>query len=144
MKRLNKEYSLNINDNINVKYGSVDKLNPIVIYVTCKGWLFPMNDFDYNETINLIFNNFKKKLKKNVINSPYFDNNLICDFDLNTASMMKNKKNYTSFDFFIKQKRNKISSLKEIKPIIEETFKGVINDLVNDLNYNTFNLTKTK
>lgn len=36
MKRLNKEYSLDINEYIDVKYGSVDKLKPIVIYVTCK------------------------------------------------------------------------------------------------------------
>ena len=36
MKRLNKEYSLEINEYIDVKYGSIDKLNPVVIYVTCK------------------------------------------------------------------------------------------------------------
>jgi hypothetical protein len=36
MKRLNKEYSLEINEYIDVKYGSIDKLNPLVIYVTCK------------------------------------------------------------------------------------------------------------
>lgn len=36
MKRLNKEYSLDINEYIDVKYGSVDKFNPIVIYITCK------------------------------------------------------------------------------------------------------------
>ena len=35
MKRLNKEYSLEINEYIDVKYGSIDKLNPLVIYVTC-------------------------------------------------------------------------------------------------------------
>lgn len=36
MKRLNKEYSLELNEYIDVKYGSIDKLNPLVIYVTCK------------------------------------------------------------------------------------------------------------
>lgn len=36
MKRLNKEYSLEINEYIDVKYGSIDKLNPLVIYITCK------------------------------------------------------------------------------------------------------------
>lgn len=36
MKRLNKEYFLEINEYIDVKYGSIDKLNPLVIYVTCK------------------------------------------------------------------------------------------------------------
>ena len=63
MKRLNKEYSLDINEYIDVKYGSVDKLNPVVIYVSCKGWVCPECENDYDETINLIFRN--EEMRKN-------------------------------------------------------------------------------
>lgn len=143
MKRLNKEYSLDINEYIDVKYGSVDRNNPIVIYVTCKGWICPECADGYDESINLIFNNFKKRLKKSIASSEYFENRFVCDFDLKTVSMRENKKNYISFEFFIKQSKN-IYTLKEIKKKIKETFKGIINDLVNDLNYHTFKVTKTK
>ena len=144
MKRLNKEYSLDINEYIDVKYGSVVKLNPVVIYVSCKGWVCPECENDYDETINLIFNNFKKRLKKSVLNSQHFENRFVCDFDLKTASMRENKKNYISFEFFVKQKGDKIMMLKDLKRKMKDTFKGIINDLVNDLNYHTFKVTKTK
>ena len=72
-----------------------------------------------------------------------FQNRFVCDFDLKTASVRENKKNYISFEFFVKQRDN-IYSLKEIKKKMKETFKGIINDLVNDLNYHTFKVTKTK
>lgn len=98
---------------------------------------------NYDETINLIFNNFKKRLKKTITNSNHFENRFVCDFDLKTASVRENKKNYISFEFFVKQ-RNNVFSLKEMKKKMKETFKGIINDLVNDLNYHTFKVTKTK
>lgn len=108
------------------------------------GWICPECTDNYDESINLIFNNFKKRLKKSIVNSQYFENRFVCDFDLKTASMRENKKNYVSFEFFIKQKSGNIYSLKDIKKKMKETFKGIINDLVNDLNYHTFKVTKTK
>lgn len=143
MKRLNKEYSLDVNEYIDVKYGSIDKLNPVVIYVTCKGWVCPECIDDYDNTIDSIFNEFKKKLKKSIHNSPYFENRFVCDFDLRTASVRENKKNYISFEFFIKQ-RDKIYSLKEIRKTMKETFKGIIDDLVYNLEKHTLKMTKTK
>lgn len=107
------------------------------------GWICPECIENYDETINLIFNNFKKRLKKTITNSEHFQNRFVCDFDLKTASVRENKKNYISFEFFVKQRDN-IYSLKEIKKKMKETFKGIINDLVNDLNYHTFKVTKTK
>lgn len=107
------------------------------------GWICPECIENYDETINLIFNNFKKRLKKTITNSNYFENRFVCDFDLKTASVRENKKNYISFEFFIKQSKN-IFTLKEMKKKMKETFKGIINDLVNDLNYHTFKVTKTK
>jgi hypothetical protein len=36
MKRLNKEYKLDVCNYISLKYGTVNKDNPQVIYVACK------------------------------------------------------------------------------------------------------------
>ena len=143
MKRLNKEYSLELNEYIDVKYGSIDKLNPLVIYVTCKGWVCPECVENYDETMDSIFNDFKKKLKKSIANSQYFENRFVCDFDLRTASVRENKKNYISFEFFVRQK-NKIHSLKEMKKPMKDTFKGIIDDLVHNLELHTLKVTKTK
>lgn len=141
MKRLNKEYSLDISDYIDVRYGSVDKLNPVVIYVTCKTWLCPQCIEDYDENIDSVFNDFKKKLRKSIMDSKYFENRFVCDFDLKTASVRENKKNYISFEFFIKQ-TNTVYPLKDMKDTMKDTFKGIIDDLVINLEKHTFKLTK--
>ena len=90
-----------------------------------------------------IFNDFKKKLKKSIANSQYFENRFVCDFDLKTASVRENKKNYISFEFFIRQK-DKVYTLKEMKKIMKDTFKGIIDDLVHNLELHTLKVTKTK
>ncbi len=107
------------------------------------GWVCPECIEEYDETMESIFNEFKKKLKKSIANSQHFENRFVCDFDLKTASLRENKKNYISFEFFIRQK-NKIYSLKEIKKTMKDTFKGIIDDLVHNLELHTYKMTKTK
>ena len=143
MKRLSKEYCLNINDNIDVKYGSVDKTNPSVIYVNCKSWICPEEQIDYVSAMSEVFNSFKKKLKSVIVKSPYFENKFICDFDIKAASIREKKKKYISFEFLVKQK-GIVYSLKEIRNTVEDTFKTIIDNLVIDLKSHTFIVTKGK
>lgn len=143
MERLNKEYDINLNNNVRMKYGSINRLNPIVIYVNGKSWISPNFDGEYEELITKIFNSFKKELKTQVNSSPYFDNKIVCDFDLKTSSLKENKKNFLSFEFYIKQKPN-IIQLKDMKILIKNTFKGAIDNLVDNLINNSFIMTKDK
>ena len=55
MERLNKEYYLNFNDKINLKYGSVNKNLPQVIYVCGSSWITPKFNGEYYSIINSIF-----------------------------------------------------------------------------------------
>ena len=143
MERLNKEYDININNYVRMKYGSINRLNPIVVYINGKSWISPTFDGDYEELIRKIFNSFKKELKSQVNSSPYFDNKIVCDFDLKTSSLKENKKNFLSFEFYIKQKTNVIQ-LKDMKLLIKNTFKGAIDKLVDNLINNSFIMTKDK
>ena len=113
MERLNKEYYLNFNDKINLKYGSVNKNLPQVIYVCGSSWITPKFNGEYYSIINSIFSKFKSQLKCAIVASPYFENKFVCDFDLKTASLRENKKNYFTFEFYVKQKNN-IIQLKDI------------------------------
>lgn len=138
-----KEYNIDINESIEIKYGSLNHKLPLVIYVACKAWVCPQDIGEYNVITNQSFSKFKSQLKSVIRNSPYFENKFVCDFDLNTETMQVNKKNYLSFEFYIKQKGNMLS-LKQIKPMIEKSFKPLIDGLVEDFTENTFVLTKSK
>ena len=144
MIRLNKEIKLNNCKNITLKYGSINKNDPQVIYVTGKMWLCPTYDGDYNEEINIIHNNFKKKLNGTLSNSMLFDKKHILDFDINSDNLVKNKKKYFSITFFLKQKNEKLTNLNNMKNIISCNFGYLFKDLENELIENEFEVSKTK
>lgn len=60
MKRLNKEYKLDVCNHMIVKYGSVNKDNPQVIYVNGKCWVSPKHQMDYEYVISRIEKEMKK------------------------------------------------------------------------------------
>ena len=144
MIRLNKEIKLNNCKNINLKYGSINKNDPQVIYVSGKMWLCPTYDGDYNEQINLMHNNFKKRLNSVLSDSVIFEKKHILDFDLNVENLIKNKKKFFSITFFIKQKREKLVNFNNIKNIISSDFGYLFKELENELIENEFEVSKTK
>ena len=144
MIRLNKEIKLNNCKNINLKYGSINKNDPQVIYVSGKMWLCPTYDGDYNEQINLMYNNFKKRLNSVLSDSIIFEKKHILDFDLNVDNLIKDKKKFFSITFFIKQKREKLVNLNNIKNIISSDFGYLFKELENELIENEFEVSKTK
>lgn len=144
MIRLNKEIKLNNCKNINLKYGSINKNDPKVIYISGKMWLCPTYDGDYNEQIDLIHNSFKKKLNNALLNSIIFDKKHILDFDLNPGNLVKNKKKFVSISCFLKQKGEKIVNLNNIKNIISANFGYLFKELEEELIENEFEVSKTK
>ena len=144
MIKLNKEIKLNNCKNINLKYGSINKNDPQVIYVSGKMWLCPTYDGDYNEQIELIHNSFKRKLNNVLDNSVVFEKKHILDFDLNSEKLIKNKKKFFSVTFFIKQKKEKLINLNNIRNIISSDFGYLFKELETDLFENEFEVSKTK
>lgn len=144
MIRLNKEVKLNSCKNISLKYGSVNKNDPQVIYVSGKMWICPTYDGDFNEPINLVYSKFKKELSRILRNSTVFESRHILDFDLNSENLVRDKKKFFSITFFIKQKSEKLINLNNIKNIVSSDFSYLFNELENDLIENEFEVSKTK
>lgn len=144
MKRLNKEIKLNVCNHINLKYGSTNKDNPEIVYILGKAWISPKFNGNYESILNNIQNNFRRKIKKNVIESNVFENKFVLDFDLNSTNMEKGKKKFLSFDLFLKQNSNNVIKLKELNAILSNNIRSIANDLVYDFSINDFDVAKTK
>lgn len=144
MKRLNKEIKLNVSNHINLKYGSTNKDNPQIVYILGKAWISPNFNGEYESILNGIQSNFRKKIKKDVMESNIFENKFVLDFDLNSTNMKKGKKKFLSFDLFLKQNANNVMALKELNPIISNNIKSIANDLVYNFHTNDFDVTKKK
>jgi hypothetical protein len=144
MIRLNKEIKLNNCKSINLKYGSINKNDPQVIYVSGKMWVCPTYDGDYYEQIDIIHNKFKRKLNAVLDNSVVFDKKYILDFDINPENLIKDKKRFFSVTFFVKQKREKLTNLNNIKNIISSNFGSLFKELECELIENEFEVSKAK
>lgn len=144
MLRLNKEIKLGACKNIDLKYGSTNKNNPQVIYITAKMWICPTYDGDFKTPVGLIYKGFKNDLSKMLRESIYFDNKHILDFDINPENLVSNKKKFFSISIFVKQNNERILKLNDVSDIILTDFGYLFKKLEKALKENEFEVSKTK
>ena len=144
MLHLNKEIKLNLCDKITSKYGTTNYSNPQVIYITCKTWIIPTYDGEYELSMKEIRKKFKKNVSRMIYNSKQFMDKFIFDFDTNTSNLIHNKKKYISFSIYMRQKPNKTYDLKDLKPFMIQEFGYLLRELENEFIINDFELSKTK
>ena len=144
MRRLKKEFKLDVCNHIIVKYGSMNKDNPQVIYVSGKCWVSPQSEMDYESIISDIEKQMRKNIKLFFMDGINFDKKFILDFDVNTDKISVGDKKFLSFDFFVKQNNETTKQLKELKTIITGKVSTIVNNLVYLLKENNFIVAKTK
>ena len=144
MKRLNKEYRLDICSHIALKYGSVNKDNPQVIYISGKCWVSPKYEMDYENVINNIEKEMRKNIKLFLVDGDNFSNKFILDFDINTDKMSPNEKKFLSFDLYVRQNEENKKALKNLKEILNRKISTIANSLVYLFNENDFSVQKKK
>ena len=144
MKRLNKEYKLDVCNHVIVKYGSVNKDNPQVIYVSGKCWVSPKHQMDYEYVISRIEKEMKKNIKLFLIDEINFTNRFILDFDINTDKFNIGDKKFLSFDFYLRQNDSDVKRLKDLKEMLSNKVSTVVNNLVYLFKENGFTVEKRK
>lgn len=144
MKRLNKEYRLDVCSHILLKYGSVNKDNPQVVYISGRCWVVPKCKMDYKYVIGMIEKEMRKNIKLFLIDGDNFDNKFILDFDINTDSMLPNEKKFLSFDLYVKQNEDNKKTLKELKEMLNRKISTISNGLVYLFNENDFSVQNKK
>lgn len=125
-KRLNSENRFNING-FKAKVGTTNRLTPTTVYIDLGGYITPQEDEEsYEENINQIDKDFKKKLKYTLNNKNIFDKKCICVLETAHERMKKGKSSYISLQCHLKQNSNLDS-----EKIIRET-EILTNEIVND------------
>lgn len=143
-KRLNKEYKLDVCNHIMVKYGSVNKDNPQVVYVSGRCWVSPQVKMDYKYVIGMIEKEMRKNIKLFLTDGVNFDNRFILDFDITTENMNQYDKKFLSFDLYIRQNEENKKSLKDLKRLLNGRISTITNNLVYLFNENDFTIEKRK
>lgn len=144
MKRLNKEYRLDVSDNIILKYGSVNKDNPQVIYVSGKCWICPTKESDYDEVISSIESDMRKNIRNVLVDGVNFENRFILDFDISTDGLYPNRKKFLSFDFYLRQNEKNKKKLADLKQLLGGKVSLISNKMVFAFKENSFTVEKKK
>ena len=144
IKRLNKEYKLDVCDDISLKYGSVNREDPQVVYVNGRCWISPRCETDYKSVISLAEENMRKDIKKYLVDGVQFDGRFIFDFDVNIDKLAPNVKKFLTFDVYTRQKNGEKKNLKSLKGIMENRVRAIANNLTETLNDNDFSVTQKK
>jgi hypothetical protein len=144
MKRLNKEYRLDVSDNVVLKYGSVNKDNPQVIYVSGKCWICPTQETDYDGVISDIESDMRRNIRNILVDGVNFENKFILDFDISTDGFFPNRKKFLSFDFYLRQNERNKKKLADLKQLLGGKVSLISNKMVFAFKENSFTVEKKK
>lgn len=139
-KRLTKEYVLDINENLIVTMGTMNRLNPKVIYVNCRTWLNSPSCENPKLVHNLLYD-FQKEIKKIAFNSNELECNSICQVDFTSLPLIPTKKSLLELEFYVVQKQP-LKTLQDMKSIVISTFQQTLTNMCDKLTENTFQLSK--
>lgn len=142
--RLNTEKRID-SKNFKLKIGTTNKINPIVVYIEGRAFISPQEDKeDYSKDISEIKHNFKHAISTSLQNTKLFDKKFIVDFQVASKGVSLNKKSFLSFQFLLRQNKDNILKLKDLKPSAEPLIINIVNTLEESINNHNFIVTKTK
>ena len=144
MRRLKKEYRLNVCNSIILKCGTVNRDDPQVIYITGKCWISPQSEMDYEDSLYEIEKKMKSSIKDIMIDGVNFDKKFILDFDINVDDFKPNLKRFLTFDFYLRQNKDNKRQLSLLRPLLKWKVGAISNNLVRLFNENNFLVEKRK
>lgn len=134
-KRLNVERTLN-NRTFKTKIGSVNRLNPISIYVSGKAYISPVEELDsYDETIDLLDHDLKAILRRFTAGTPFVNKVFISNLEVPKNGLKYGKNTYLFFQLFFSQNFNNpvCKSIDKIKENMAPGLSTVFEEFQNKI-----------
>ena len=102
-KRLNVERALN-NKVFKTRIGSVNRLNPVSIYISGKAYISPTQETDnYDDSIDLLDTDLKTILKQYTANNTFVNKVFISNLEVPKNGLKYGKNTYLFFQLFFSQ-----------------------------------------
>lgn len=133
------------NTHFKVKFGTVNKKNPEVVYIEAKTFITPSNDeFNYNTTLQKVRREFLFYINELLKHSKCYESKTILDLQVAKNCLIVGKKSFLTFQLLLRQNRNDIKQFKALKNETVEFINLITNTLYNLLIDNEFYVTKSK
>lgn len=139
-----KEKQLFINPNMLIKYGTTQRCNPEVIYVSSKFWIEPLEEIEFENVFEDIRNEFRQELTCILRNQEKWQNKFISDFDIKSNGIQTNKKSFVSIEFYIKQNSKMMRNFKSLECDMINDFTNLFDNLQENLSVNNIRIYQNK
>lgn len=134
-----------LNDGFTVDIGTTNKLNPQAIYLNGKAFIRPVTDKDdYDDDITDIRYNLKRNIAKALKKTTIFEPKFILNFDIASNRMVNGKRSFLSFQIVLKQKKDNIMKLNDVRDIGEPFVHDIVFSLENDIIMHDFTIHKRR
>lgn len=143
--RFSREYKLDISDKMRVKVGTLNRFENKVMYINLKTWITPVNDMDFEKSLDLMKRMIDKRMNK-YIKSSVFDNDHILIQDITPTNMKVGYKKWCDITLHIKQPEENIMPIEKTKSYFstEENFIRTINDIETIIESFDFKIKQSK
>lgn len=145
-KRLNVERKLE-NAEFGAKIGSVNRINPVSIYVTGKAYITPKDyDDDYCGLIDALDKDLKTITKKYTSGSQFLNNKFISNLEVSKNGIKYGKNSYLFFQLFFSQNQlnpacKNIDAIKEnMTPVV----KNILSEFKSKITERGFNVCENQ
>lgn len=133
------------NSNFKVKFGTVNKKNPEVVYIEAKTFITPCsNDFNHNAALQKVRRHFLYYINELLNHSKFYETKTILDMQVAKNCLIVGKKSFLTFQLLLRQNRNNIKPFKMLKNETVDFINLTTNTLYSLLCENQFIVTKTK
>lgn len=124
-KQRGKEINIGKIGEFTVKLGSVNVMEPRVLYVNIKGRIPRENAVNFGSRREEIRVAVKRRINEMIRKSGKLNENFLYDFSLNDENLESGKKKTLLIEFMLKQKGNDVSSVKKITEELSEDIKSI-------------------
>lgn len=143
-QRLHNEKKIE-NKNFRLKIGTTNKVNPLVVYIEGRTFISPSTEKeDYSKDISEIKRSLSQSISQNIRQTSRFDNRYIMDFQVASSGVTKGKKSFLSFQFLLRQNKDKVLNIRELKEQEISTINNIVDALEQSIITHNFSLSKTK
>lgn len=132
------------NDLVTLKLGSIGEDAPKVLYLEGRAYLKPLFESDdYTKEVKKIRMSLSKMLN-GLTESKIFDQKKLYDFSTSVVNMECGKKSFFQFQYFFKQKSDKLIKVSDIVKMYKDDIDTMISNLGIVCAMNHFELIKSK
>jgi len=133
---LKREIKLNVTDKMRVRFGTVDRFNPSVVYLSYRAWVTPTVESNYGEDFEIIKKNIHHIIRKTLSDNYLFSRKYILDFLMNGDTLNEKRNKCVEFSVYLRQKGEPPLSINDLfdrsYAIVSSLTSGIESEFVNN------------